>query len=103
MIEHFVECFGLHYFIYHNTNVTINESMNTLNIAHYGLLLPLLVAVDHRNSINLDENMGIFGLITSEWRKWEKIKLFVDRHKYNTKVREPNFSMPCQLCHISRI
>ena len=47
----------------------IEMTVNSLNLDHYGLLLPLLVKDGQRIDIDNTDNKGIFGLITSEWRE----------------------------------
>ena len=74
VVEYFSQCCGLHYFICFNTNVMIETSVKSLNIDHFGLLLPLLVVKKVETEEALDDNMGIFSLITSEWKEMSKDK-----------------------------
>ena len=52
----------------------IETSVKSLNIDHFGLLLPLLVVKKVETEEALDDNMGIFSLITSEWKETSKDK-----------------------------
>ena len=75
VVEYFHQCFGLHYFIFHNTDTIIERSVESVNIEYYGLLLPLLVDGKQKRAQDLDNYKGIFSLITSEWKEMSKDRL----------------------------
>lgn len=74
VVDYFSQCCGLHCFICPNTNVMIETSVNSLNVDHFISLLTLLVVKKVETEEALDDNMGFFSLITSEWKETSKDK-----------------------------
>lgn len=56
LVEYYLLCVGLHYFVFHNKNMVIERLLKSDDIEHYGILLPLLVFGKEPNTGYIDSN-----------------------------------------------